>query len=224
MNICENIAQLTEEVNQACRTYKRDPGSIKIIAASKYADARQIIEASECGIRYFGENRAEDLEEKYSIVGNRVTWHFIGHLQSRKAKAVVLIADLIHSVDSLKILQKIDMEAQRIGKIQKVLLELNLSGEESKYGISADEARYFLNKAPDFNNTAILGFMTMAPLTEDAGIINSVFSGLAKTMAECRSKFPDIKLKELSMGMSNDYKIAISLGATMIRIGSLIFL
>jgi PLP dependent protein len=222
--IRQNIAALTEAIKSACREYSREYDDIKIIAASKYADANQIKEAFCAGIINFGENRADELVEKHNQLKEKIIWHFIGHLQSRKVKLVVPVADLIHSIDSIKLLQKVDEEAGKISKIQKVLLELNLSGEETKYGFAKDEMDYFLKNFQNFKNVHISGFMTMAPLTGDGNISGNVFSGLKKIQNNFLHKYPDSAPLELSMGMSNDYKIAIREGATMVRIGSLIFL
>ena len=221
------IENLKSDIKDICRKAGRDTGDIKLIAASKYTDAQGILEALRLGIKDFAENRADAIAEKYSIVGNKVTWHFIGHLQSRKAKIVVPIAEYIHSCDSPDIMEAINKQALAIGKIQKVLIEVNISGEESKFGLHPERLQGFIKDALKFKNICICGLMTMAPLSEDAVLIRNVFKNLRLLRDKTIKGFELYKegkaLNELSMGMSNDYKIAIEEGATMIRIGSLIF-
>lgn len=221
------IENLKSDIKDICARAGRDIGDIKIIAASKYTDAQGISEALGLGIKDFAENRADALVEKYSIIGNKATWHFIGHLQSRKAKIVVPIVEYIHSCDSPEIMETINKQASVIGKIQKVLIEVNISGEESKFGLQPERLPGFLGDALEFKNIRICGLMTMAPLSDDQILVRNVFRNLRllrnKTLKELKPYKDELALKELSMGMSNDYKIAIEEGATMIRIGSLIF-
>jgi len=219
-----NIARLKKEIAETCLKIGRNSDEIKLIAASKYADAGQIEQVLKYGINDFGENRADELIDKYKIIGNKAKWHFIGHLQSKKAKLVVPIVDCIHSIDKLSTLEKVDREAFRNNKIQKVLLEINISGEGSKYGMKKDELSFFLKEARMFKNISINGLMSMAPLTDDYFIIRRIFRSLSELLKYAGSNFKEMNLKELSMGMSNDFKIAIEEGSTMLRIGSLIFL
>jgi PLP dependent protein len=221
------IENLKSDIKDICGRAGRDSNDVTIIAASKYTDAQGITEALELGIKNFGENRADALLEKFAIVGNEAVWHFIGHLQSRKAKAVVPIAEYIHSCDSLDIIKEINSQASAIGKLQKVLIEVNISGEESKYGLQSQELPGLIRNALGFKNIRLCGLMTMAPLCDDAILIRQVFKNLRllrdKTVKEIWGYTDNLTLYELSMGMSNDYKIAIEEGATMVRIGSLIF-
>jgi PLP dependent protein len=221
------IENLKADIKDICSKAGRDADDIKIIAASKYTDAQGITEALKWGIKDFGENRADALAEKFTLVGNRAKWHFIGHLQSRKAKVVVSIAEYIHSCDSLGIIKAINTQASAICKLQKILIEVNISGEESKYGLKPQELPGLIGAALDFKNVRICGLMTMAPLCDDATLIRKVFTDLRllrdKTVKEISEYAGNVTLKELSMGMSNDYKMAIEEGATMVRIGSLIF-
>ena len=171
----------------------------------------------------FGENRAGDLLEKYNYIGEKPTWHFIGHLQSRKVKIVIPIVEYIHSIDKISTLSKINNEASKINKVQKVLVEVNVSGEESKYGIKPGDLMDFLSLAKDFTNIKLVGLMTVAPFTNDVELVRKIFRNLKILLQKSNDTIKDIMLTELSMGMSNDYKIAIEEGATMIRIGSSIF-
>jgi len=201
---------------------------IGFISLPKLKEVVLDIEAIKSGIKDFGENRAEALSEKYSLTDSKVTWHFIGHLQRRKAKVVVPIAEYIHSCDSLGIIKEINNQASAIGKIQKVLIEVNISGEESKYGLQPQKLTGLIRESAELENVRICGLMTMAPLCGDERLIRKVFGDLRllrdKTVEEIWDYADNISLVELSMGMSNDYKIAIQEGATMVRIGSLIFL
>jgi PLP dependent protein len=219
-----NIKKLKNEIGQACKLSGRSPDSILIIAASKYADGEQLKQILELGINHFGENRAEELLKKYDIIGDNAIWHFIGHLQSRKVKIVVPIVEYIHSIDSLSTLEKISQEASKNNKIQKVLVEINISAEDSKFGVYPENLEDFITIAKDFRNIKITGLMTMAPLTDDFDFVRIIFKKLRILMENFNERFKSLNMKELSMGMSNDFKIAIEEGATMIRVGSSIFI
>lgn len=219
-----NISRIKEEINLACIRSGRMPSDVKILAASKYANPGQIEKVMNLGIENFGENRAEELLEKFSFLGNQVKWHFIGHLQSRKVKLVVPVAEYIHSVDTVSILEKINRQAFSIGKLQKVLIEVNISGEKSKYGIMPDELEELLKISFSFENIETCGLMTICPLTSDSDLIRKIFSNLRNIFKTIKQKYKILAFEELSMGMSNDYKIAVEEGSTMLRIGSSIFL
>jgi len=150
-------------------------------------------------------------------------WHFIGHLQSRKAKIVVPLVEYIHSIDKIDTLDKVNTEAKKLNKKQKVLVEVNISGEKSKFGIGPEDLYNFLKEALNFKNVDIVGLMTMAPLTDDFELIRGIFRKLRVLKENSNRYLENINLTELSMGMSNDYRVAIEEGATMIRVGSVIF-
>jgi pyridoxal phosphate enzyme (YggS family) len=219
----ENINYLKREIYNTCLEAGRDVDDVTVVAATKYASAEQVGLLSGLGVRDFGENRAEELKEKYDMAGRDSVWHFIGHLQSRKAKIVVPRVDFIHSIDKLSTLIKVDNESKKYNKIQKLLIELNISGEETKYGMDTGDLFSFIDKALSYRNTEIVGLMTLAPLTDDSGLIRGIFRRLRILRDDLNKEFKDLKLTELSMGMSNDFRIAIEEGATMIRIGSMIF-
>ncbi|MFO7928691.1 MAG: YggS family pyridoxal phosphate-dependent enzyme [Candidatus Humimicrobiaceae bacterium] len=223
MNFKIKVDKLRENIAEVCYKTNRDPDGICIIAATKYADVKQIQEVLGLGIKNFGENRASDLLEKSKGIKGDAIWHFIGHLQSRKAKLVVPVVEYIHSIDKIKTLKKVGREAEKNNKVQKVLIEVNISGEESKYGISERDINNFIIEAKGIKNIELRGFMTMAPYTSDFNLIREIFKRLSVIKKEFNKKFVDLKLTELSMGMSNDYRIAIEEGATMIRVGSIIF-
>ncbi len=218
-----NINNLRNEVEITCKKVGRSSKEVSIIAATKYASARQVEMVYNSGLRNFGENRADQLKEKHGAVKEDSVWHFIGHLQSRKAKIVVPLVEFIHSIDKISTLSKVNDEAEKLDKIQKVLVEVNISGEESKYGINPGDLHNFLEEALDFKNIEVAGLMTMAPLTDDFGFIREVFKNLRILCGKLNKDFSKVNLAELSMGMSNDYRIAIEEGATMIRVGSIIF-
>jgi pyridoxal phosphate enzyme (YggS family) len=219
----ENIKYLKKEIYNTCMEAGRDVDDITIIAATKYASAEQVRLLSGLGVGDFGENRAEELKEKYDMAGKNSVWHFIGHLQSRKVKIVVPRVEFIHSIDKISTLSKVDDESKKHDKIQKLLIELNISREETKYGMDPRDIFCFIDKALSYRNTKIVGLMTLAPLTDDHELIREIFRRLRILKDDLNKDFKDIKLTELSMGMSNDFKIAIEEGATMIRIGSMIF-
>jgi pyridoxal phosphate enzyme (YggS family) len=218
-----NINNLKNEIEIICKKIGRSSGEISIIAATKYASAGQVKLVYNLGLKNFGENRADQLEEKYSMVKGDSVWHFIGHLQSRKAKIVVPLVEFIHSIDKINTLGKVNDEAKKLDKVQKVLIEVNISGEESKYGISPGDLHDFLKEALNFKNIKVVGLMTVAPLTDDFEFIRGVFRRLRILCDKSNKDFSNMNLTELSMGMSNDYRIAVEEGATMIRIGSIIF-
>ena len=219
----KNISYLRNEIYKTCRRTGRNIKDIKVIVATKYASVEQVGIISSLGIKNFGENRAKQLEEKYGMTGVDSKWHFIGHLQRRKAKIVVPRVDFIHSIDKISTLSKVSDESKKNDKIQKLLIELNISGEETKYGMNPESLYNFVNEALDYRNTEIAGLMTIAPLTDDLELIRKVYRRLRILKDNLNKDFSKINLTELSMGMSNDFKIAIEEGATMIRVGSIIF-
>ena len=219
----ENISSLKKDIEDTCNSSGRRPEDITIIAATKYVGPEGIAIVSKLGINDFGENRSDELVNKKKAISGDSIWHFIGHLQTRKAKTVVPLIEYIHSIDSLKTLERVGKEAKKINKIQKVLVEVNISGEQTKYGLDIDQVGSFISDSLEINNVAIKGFMTMAPYTDDVKPIRKVFKSLRLLREEMSRTFGELDLSELSMGMSNDFRIAIEEGATMIRVGSNIF-
>ena len=220
--IAEKLKIVNDKIERACDRVGRNPSDVKLIAVSKTKPIEMIYEANEAGLIHFGENKAQEFRDKAAEINKKVIWHFIGHLQTNKVKYVVKDAEYIHAADSKKIIDEINKRAAREEKIQKVLLEVNVSGEETKYGLKTEKeifelAEYCSEKA----NISLQGLMTMAPFTDDEKEIRSTFSGLRKYFDELNSK--GFNLKELSMGMSNDFEIAIEEGATMIRLGTTLF-
>jgi len=220
--IAENIKHLRERIAAKCAGFKRNPNEIRLIAVSKFFGINAIVEAHELGITDFGENKAQELRDKNEILGDKVTWHFIGRLQKNKVKYAIKAATYIHSVDSLALADEINNQALKLNKVQKILLEVNTSFEESKSGLIDNiKVLELVKHCSTLSNIELVGLMTMAPFTDDERIIRQSFSDLRKLKDEINKNGFD--LNELSMGMTNDYEIAIEEGATMLRIGSAIF-
>lgn len=202
------------------------PYTPNIIAVTKYFDKEAIIQAFDAGLRDFGESRVIEAVQKINELPENVrensNFHFIGHLQTNKVSKVVQNFDFIHSVDSSKLAEIISEEALKIGKRQKVLLQLNNANEEQKFGFSKEELLGYFGQMDSLKGIEIVGLMNMAPLLDDNKILEKLFSDVVKTRDELNQKF-NCDLKEISMGMSGDYKEAVVAGATMIRIGRKLF-
>ena len=218
--IRDNLARVREEVKAALERGGRGPGEARVLVASKYYDVDQISALDEAGADLLGENRADDLVRKQEIFGDRFEWHFIGHLQSRKAKTVVPRVSLIHSVDSIKLVEELAKRAPEGGAVE-VLVQVNVSGEESKYGVAEGEVEALLEAAAQTGGLVLArGFMTLAPLVEDPEDVRYVFAKLRAIRDSLRQSWsPHFDLSELSMGMSGDFAVAVEEGATLVRIG-----
>lgn len=203
------------------------PEQVKLIAVSKTYLAENILEAYQTGHKIYGENKVQELVEKHEQLPKDIEWHLIGHLQSNKVKYIASFVSLIHSVDSLKLLQEINKQALKNNKVISCLLQIYIASEETKFGLSEEECLALIHSSAfkELNNIKIVGLMGMASNTEDTNQIKKEFSQLKKFFDQISSttKLPNIEWKELSMGMSSDYKIAIEEGSTMIRVGSSIF-
>lgn len=201
------------------------PEYVTLVAVSKTKPNPDILEAYEAGQRVFGENYVQELVEKHDQLPNDIQWHFIGHLQSRKAKLIAPFVSLIHGVDSLKLLQEINKQAQKNNRVIDCLLQVHIADEETKFGLNENELEEMLNQVQhdkeSFKNVRIVGLMGMATFTEDQNQIKKEFKCLKSLFDKFKTQNPNFKT--LSMGMSGDYELAISCGSTMIRIGSSIF-
>ncbi len=214
--IKSNIEKVRARVAAAAVRAGRSPDEVTIIAVSKFVEAEKIRRAMEQGLNILAENRVQEMNAKYDLLPG-ARWHIIGHLQTNKVKYAVGRAELIHSVDSLRLLEEINRQAQKMGVVQDILLELNISGEESKYGLTNEEFRYIINKLEDFSSVRLRGIMTMAPNYEDKELCRPVFR-------EAKAIFDELPGADvLSMGMSGDFEIAVEEGATHVRIGTAIF-
>ncbi len=220
--IAANLQSLRDRILNKCTACNRDPQEIKLIAVSKFFGISSINEANKLGITDFGENKAQELRDKFEIIGNKVTWHFIGTLQKNKAKYAVKAAKYIHSVDSVQIAEEINRQALKLNKIQNILIEVKTAGEQTKSGV--DGERYLTELANYCSGQAglkLIGLMTMAPFTKDEKKIRKSFNELRTLKDKLNNQGFD--LRELSMGMTDDFEIAIEEGSTMLRIGSAIF-
>ena len=219
----EKLAEVRANIAEAAKNAGRDAASVRLLAVSKTFPADDVLEALAAGQIEFGENRVQELETKVPVCGPETVWHLIGHLQTNKAEKAVGLAEYIHSVDSVKLLNRINAAAEKHGKRQKLLLEVNVSGEESKFGLSGyDAVRETAEYALSLANVQLLGLMTMAPLDAPDSVLHATFGGLREFRDRLEREF-SIRLPELSMGMSHDYPIAIAEGATIVRIGTAIF-
>ena len=220
--IAENLQRLKERIILQCESSSRIINEIKLVAVSKYFGLDAISEANRLGITDFGENKAQELRDKFQLLGDKVKWHFIGTLQKNKVKYVVKAAALIHSVDSITLADEINKQSEKLDKVQNVLLEIKTSSEETKSGLEKEE--HIFKLAAHCNSlqyVALKGLMTMAPFTNEERLIRNSFSELCKLKDKLNQQ--GFNLSELSMGMTNDFEIAIDEGATILRIGSAIF-
>ncbi len=223
MEIKDSIKEIMEDIKK----YSPYPENVKIVAATKYTDENGIRAVVSEGITDIGENRVQAMVEKIEKMSKdelkNIKWNFIGHLQKNKVKYIIDSVSLIHSVDSLQLAEEIDKRAKKTERVVDILLEVNISNEESKSGYSVEELYKEAEEYKKYSNLNIIGLMTMAPLTEDEKIVRNVFKGLRELKDKLNKTIFYGKLTELSMGMTNDYKTALEEGATMIRVGSKIF-
>ncbi|UOQ93094.1 YggS family pyridoxal phosphate-dependent enzyme [Halobacillus shinanisalinarum] len=218
MTVADNLTQMMETIEDACRSCGRDKDEITIVAVTKYVTVERTKEALEAGIKDLGENRKEGFLEKYERIGNGANWHFIGSLQSRKVKDVIDKVDMIHSLDRKSLAKEINKRAERP---VPCFIQVNASGEESKHGLSPEEVEAFVDTLKAFEHVKVVGLMTMAPHVDQEEELRAVFRKLRALRDRIRDKqLPHAPCEYLSMGMSNDYGIAIEEGATHIRVGS----
>lgn len=236
--IAQNLRRVQERIAEAALRAGREPGAVTIVAVTKTFPVEVVLAGYEAGLRHFGENRPEEGAAKIPAVhaalsGPRPTWHMVGHIQSRKADLAVAYFDVIHSVDRLKIAQRLSRFALEAGREIPVLLECNVSGEETKFGFAVDRWQEDAAQREAFfaECAAILalpgmrveGLMTVAPLTDDPETVRPVFASLRALRDALREQFPQASWRELSMGMTDDFEVAVEEGATMVRIGRAIF-
>jgi len=202
----------------------RDPDSIKLLAVTKTIPTEYIIKAIDAGITMLGENYVQEAKDKIAAIGSRAKWHMIGYLQTNKAKYAVTLFDYVHSVDRFELAQELDKRAGLINRKLNVLLEVNVSGEESKSGIATDAAPALIRQISGLKNLAVRGLMTMAPYSHNPENARPYFSALRNLRDNIsRQQISGIQMKELSMGMTDDFEVAIEEGATIVRIGRAIF-
>ncbi len=222
--IKENVARVLEQISDAAVRSGRKPEDITLVGVTKtvsYAQARELMDA---GVLHLGENRVQSFLEKYEHLKQEPTWHLIGHLQTNKVKYIAGKVSMIHSVDSIKLATEIDKQFQSVGKYADILVQVNVSGEESKFGISPADAFFMMEQLSQFTHLRVRGLMTMAPKTDHPDDCRRFFYGLQKLAVDIKNKkYDNIDMGHLSMGMSGDFYQAILEGATMVRIGSALF-
>ncbi len=224
MNIPQALQELQASIGQTALQSGRAPGDVQLILVTKTVEPRLVLEAYQTGPRDFGENRVQEWQEKKDALPRDIRWHLIGHLQTNKVKSVVGQIALIHSLDRLELADAIEKQAKVKGIAEvPCLLQVNMSGEESKFGLDPAGAEDFLKQMSLRPSVKIRGLMSIGPLTEDEGMIRECFRKTRELQQDLKKKFPHLSLDILSMGMSADYRIAIEEGANMLRIGSLVF-
>lgn len=222
--IQENIKAVEDRIAAECQKAGRDPEDVTLIAVSKTKPVEMLREAYEYGCRDFGENKVQELLDKYEEMPRDIRWHMIGHLQRNKVKYIVDKVYLIHSVDSLRLAEEISKEAMKKQVTVKILIEINVAEEESKYGVRLEEAEELIRAAALLPNICICGLMTIAPCVEDPEENRPIFRSLKKLAVDIKMKNIDnVHMGVLSMGMTGDYEVAIEEGATMVRVGTGIF-
>ena len=220
----DQLQEVEKRIQAACDRAGRKREEVTLIAVSKTKPVETLQEAYDLGVRIFGENKVQELTAKYEALPKDIHWHMIGHLQTNKVKYIIDKAELIHSVDSLKLAETIEKEAAKHDLIAYILVEVNVAEEESKFGMKMEEVIPFVEKVSAFPHVRVRGLMTIAPFVEDPEENRSIFADLHKLYIDIKKKNHDNDtVSVLSMGMTNDYEVAIEEGATMVRVGTGIF-
>jgi pyridoxal phosphate enzyme (YggS family) len=220
-SIKENLLRVTEKIGKAAQKAGRNPAEIKLVTVSKTVEVGRIKEAIEAGVTILGENYVQEAQKKIEEIGHPVAWHFIGHLQSNKAKYAIRLFDMIHSVDSIPLAEELNRKAEKEGLTIKVMIEVNLSGETSKFGTEEEKAFDVARKISNLQNLSLMGLMTMPPYFDNPELSRPYYIQLRELKGKMARE--GMLLKELSMGMSNDFEVAIEEGATYVRVGTAIF-
>ncbi len=222
--IAENIKDICSRIQKAAERGRRGADEVKLVAVTKTVDAERVNEAIRSGIRSIGENRVQEAEEKFKLITERVEKHLVGHLQTNKAKKAVQLFDFIQSVDRERIAQEISRRAKDLGKAMEILVEVNTSGEETKFGVHPDKALPFIETISKLEGIKIKGLMTVGLFSENPEEVRPCFKKLKKLFEKIKSaNLPNVEMKFLSMGMTNDFEVAIEEGSNMVRIGTGIF-
>ena len=222
--LAENLETVEQNIREACKKVNRAREEVTLIAVSKTKPVSMLDKVYGLGIRDFGENKVQELSEKYSQLPEDINWHLIGHLQTNKVKQVIGKTTLIHSVDSVRLAETIEKEAAKKDCMVPILIEVNVAEEESKFGFKVDEVLSAVETIATFPHVCIKGLMTIAPFVENPEENRSIFARLQKLSVDIRSKNIDnVSVDIISMGMTNDYQVAIEEGATMVRVGTGIF-
>jgi pyridoxal phosphate enzyme (YggS family) len=223
-SIKENLRAVEERIKAAALKAGRDPGKVKLIAVSKVIEIPLIKEAIDAGHRLFGESKVQEAMEKIKELGRDVQWHMIGHLQRNKVKYIFDLFDMVHSVDNLPLAQEIDKTGRKHERVMDVLVQVNISGEETKFGAEVSDARNMIREIASLSHVSVKGLMTIPPFFDDPEDSRPYFKRLIELRDEIdKEGIEGVFLKELSMGMSNDFEVAVEEGATMVRVGTAIF-
>jgi PLP dependent protein len=224
-DINQNLKAVHLRIAETCARCGRNPGDVRLVSVTKTMSAETVLLAIQAGADVFGENYIQEAREKCGALSHYpVSWHFIGHLQTNKSKYAVTLFDLIHTVDSLRLATELDREARKIGKVQQILVQVNVGKEASKSGIDAESTEALIRALADFPNLSVQGLMTVPPYFDEPETVRPYFRELCKLRDSLNQLGIDgIQLKELSMGMTGDFEAAIEEGATLVRIGTAIF-
>ena len=221
----KRLENIQKRIREAALRCGRNPEEIRLVAVSKTVPAERILEAVEAGVKVFGENYIQEAQKKIGdLSGYLLSWHFIGHLQTNKARYAVNLFDLIHSVDSLKLARELDIQAKKINKIQDILIQVNIGEEISKSGTAVEELHSLVKDISRLESLSVKGLMIIPPFYDEPEKVRPYFSKLRELRDQIRAeKIPNIAMDELSMGMTGDFEAAVEEGATMVRIGTAIF-
>ncbi len=220
----QRLESIEARIREAAEKCGRDPQSIRLVAVSKTVPSERVLEAVNAGVTILGENYIQEAREKFNALSAQtLEWHFIGHLQSNKAKYAVRIFDLIHSVDSVKLARELNKRAEKINKIQDILVQVNISQEASKSGVTMDQTKTLIEASTAMPNLRVLGLMTMPPFFNEPEKARPFFRALRNLRDQLNDLGIGGALNELSMGMTGDFEVAIEEGATLVRIGTAIF-
>lgn len=220
----DNLKNVDEKITKACERSSRNREDVTLIAVSKTKPIETLQEAYDLGVRVFGENKVQELTEKYDALPKDIHWHMIGHLQRNKVKYIIDKVDLIHSVDSIRLAETIDKEAEKHNLVANILIEVNVAKEESKFGLMPEELDSFIDEIAKLKHVQVKGLMTIAPFVENPEENRTIFADLRKLSVDIAKKNIDnVNVSILSMGMTNDYEVAVEEGATLVRVGTGIF-
>jgi len=219
--IRENLLRVRERIEGAARRAGRDPKGINLVAVSKTVEVARIKEAIEAGVLILGENYIQEAQKKIDAIGKPVSWHFIGHLQSNKARHAVRLFDVVHSTDSIPLAEELNRRAEQEGRVIRVMIEVNLSKEATKFGTDEERVFSLAKRIQDLKHLSLEGLMTMPPYFDSPEMSRPYYVALRELKEEMIKE--GVPMKERSMGMSNDFEIAIEEGATYVRIGTAIF-
>ncbi len=222
--IADKLTSVHKNIEEACKKAGRSPAEVTLVAVSKTKPVETLQEAYDAGCRVFGENKVQEIMDKYDHLPSDIKWHMIGHLQRNKVKYIIDKVSMIHSVDSLRLAQTIEHEAEKKEICMPILIEVNVAEEESKFGLKINEVLPLIEEISTYSHIKVMGLMTIAPFVSDPEENRTVFQQLKKLSVDIAAKnINNINMSVLSMGMTNDYQVAVEEGSTMVRVGTGIF-